>query len=115
MLALITQLAVRVVFDNWNAVLVRQPDQLPASVFGEGHAARVLEVGQDIHELRSGPQRSFEQPGLQTLSIYRNRDVLGAHQVECLQCTKVGRRFDEDAVSAIDQQLGDQVERLLRA
>ncbi len=40
--------------------------------------------------------------------------ILRSIHVECLQGTKVRGSFDEDAVSAIDEQFADQVERLLR-
>ena len=49
--ALIAQLPVRIIFNDGDALLVRQPHQLCAPVFGQRDAARILEVGQGIHEL----------------------------------------------------------------
>ena len=46
--------------------------------------------------------------------VGRHRDVLGPHQVERLQRAQVRWTLDEDAIAAIDEQLGDEVQRLLR-
>ena len=39
----------------------------------------------------------------------------GPYTLKRLKRSQIGRRFDQDAVATIDEQFGDQVERLLRA
>ncbi len=89
--------------------------QLVAAAAREGDAAGILEVRQDVHELRAGAQRPLHLAGLQALLVDGHGDVLSAHQVEGLQRAQIGGRLDQDAVAAVDEQLGDEVQRLLRA
>src|SRR5450631_1779770 len=84
-LAFIAQLAVRVVFDNRNAVAVRQEHQFVAAAFRQGGSGRVLEVGQDVHELGAGTERHLQQVGAEAVVVYGNGLILGTINVECLQ------------------------------
>src|ERR1017187_1156508 len=114
-LAFIAQLAVRVIFDNRNAILVRQQHQFAAPPLRQGGSGRVLKVGQHVHELGAETQRLFEQVGAETVFVDRDGNIFRAVHVESLQRAEISRRFHQHAISGIDKQLADQVERLLRA
>ena len=113
-LAFVAKLPVRIVFDDRYAVLIREHHQLFAPRTRKRYSAWVLEVRQNVHELWPRAQRVLHVAGLDAVSVNGNGDVLGAHQVERLQRAEVSRALHQDAVAAIDEQLGDQVQRLLR-
>ena len=48
-------------------------------------------------------------------SSHGDRNVLRSVNIEGLQRAEVRRGFDQDAVSTVDEEFSDQVERLLRA
>ena len=54
MLALKTQLAVGIILNDGDAEAVGQQNEFVAAAFGKRCPARVLEVGQNVHEL--GPR-----------------------------------------------------------
>ena len=95
--------------------LSESSDQLIAARARQRDPAGVLEVRQDVHELRS--RSAAPLPccrSAEPMVIGRHGDVLGAHQVERLQRAQIRWTLDQDAIAAIDEQLGDQVQRLLR-
>src|SRR5450759_836455 len=114
-LAFIAQLAVRVVFDNRNAILVRQQHQFVATRLRQGGSGGVLEVWQYVHELGARTQRLLQQVGAKAVLVDRNGHIFRAIHVESLQRAEIRRRFHQHAISPIDKQLADQVEGLLRA
>ena len=107
-------MAVGIVFDDGNPVFVGKQNQLVPAAFRQRHARRILEVGQHVHELRTGAEAGIELLGEQTIIVDGHGDILRAVDIECLQGAQVGGGFDQDAVAAVDQQFADQIERLLR-
>ena len=107
--------AVRVVFDDEEAVAVGQRGQCPAPVGRERDAARVVEARHGVHE--PGAQARGEPVGehvdAHAVGIERHAGQLGARGLEDLQRPDVGRVFDDDRVPRVEQRAGDQVERLL--
>ena len=59
MFALEPQRAVGVIFDQRDAVPIRQPHQIEPALQRQREPAGVLEIRQDVHELRADPQRTF--------------------------------------------------------
>src|SRR5271157_1366113 len=114
-LAFIAQLPVGVVLDDRDAVLVGEQYKFVSATARQRDASWVLKVRQDVHELRSGTQRPFHLAGLQSVVVDGHGYVLSAHQVESLQCAEVGGRLHQNAIATVDEQLGDEVQRLLRA
>ena len=115
MVALVTQLAVRIVFDDRHAIPVSQFHQSHAAFQAEGGAARVLKIGQDIDEFRSDAQRFFKLIHDHPVFVGRDGNVLRAVGIPGLKRSQVGGRFDHDMVTLIDEQPSEQIERLLRA
>lgn len=113
MLPFIPQLAVGIILDDGNAVPLGQEHQFVPSSLRQRHPSRILKVREDIHELRPGAQRLLQSLGLKSVVIDGNGDVFGAINIESLQRAQVGRRLDQQAVTWIDQQFRDQIERLL--
>jgi hypothetical protein len=111
--ALIAQLAIRIVFDDRNAVAVGEQNQFVATPLGQSRAARVLEVGQHVHELRPRPQWFLQHIGAQAVVVTGNTDVFRAIHVEGLERAQIRRRLDQHAIARVDEQLADQVKRLL--
>ncbi len=114
-LALIAELAIRIVLDDWDSIAVGQQNQFVAAAFSERRPARVLEVRQHVHELWPQSQRRFQLLGAKAVIVTRHAHVLRAIHIEGLQSSKIGGRFDQHAVTGVDQQLADQIQRLLRA
>src|SRR5579863_3231828 len=115
MLAFVAKLAVRIIFDNRDAVLVGQKDELVTASFGESDACRILKIRQNIHELRAGAQAGVELLGEQAIVIDGHGNVLRSVHVEGLQRAQISGCFDEHAVAAIDKHLADQIQSLLGA
>jgi hypothetical protein len=115
MFALIAQLAIRIIFDNRNAEIIRQPNQFMAAAFRHCGSPGILKIRQHVHEFWTGPQRLFQKISAQAVVIAGNTDVLGTVHIESLQSTQIGWCFHQDAVTRIDKQLADQVQCLLRA
>src|ERR1039458_9442057 len=114
-LAFIAQLAVRVIFDNRNAILVRQQHQFVATPLRQGGSGRALEVWQHVHELGARTQRLLQQAGAEAVLVDWTGHIFRAINVERLQRAQISRRFHQHTISTVDKQLADQVQRLLRA
>src|SRR6266487_2116165 len=115
MVTLIAQLTVWIIFNNRNPIAIGQLDQFVASLQTESRAARVLEIRENINELRSDAKRGFQFIHNHTILICTDGDVLRAIGVPGLQCTQIGWRFHYDVVAAVDEQPPDEIQRLLRA
>ncbi len=115
MVALVAQLAVGIVLDDRHAVPVSQFHQPHAPLQAEGGPARVLEIGQNVNELRSDTQRFFKLVHDHPVFVGRYRDILCAIGIPGLKRSQVGGQFDHDVVTLIDEQPSEQIERLLRA
>ena len=81
----------------------------------ERHAARVLEVGQRVDELGARPQLGLDLVGQHPVVVHRHAGVLGLIGAPRLEGAQVGRPLDEQMIAGIDEDLADEIERLLRA
>src|SRR5579872_5380368 len=113
-IALIPQLAIRIVLNDRNAVLVGKEDQLMPSSFRQRHTGRILEVRQDIHEFRPSPEARIEVFSEEPIVIDWHRNVLRTVDIKCLECAQISWSLDQNSVSSIDKQLADQIKSLLR-
>ena len=112
--ALIAQFAVGIILDNRNAVPLGEGNEFDAAVFGQGGSGGILKVGKHVHEFGIGTQRFLQQLGAQAVVIDRNRHEVRGKYSESLQSAQISWRLDEHAISRIDQQFAEQIERLLR-
>ncbi len=112
--AFVAQFAIGVVFDDRHAVMIGDLHQLVSALQRQGDAAGVLEVGQDVHELRPGAQGLFQKIDAQTVVVDRHGDELGLVGAPGLQRAHVARPLGQDQVAGVDHDLADQVQRLLR-
>ena len=116
-LALEAQLHVRVVLEDGEAVLAGQLEQPLALLERERAAGRVLEVGDDVRELRAGAlaERHLERGHVDAVRLQWDRQDLGAELAERKQRAVVGRRLDHHHVARLDQRLEQERVRLHRA
>ncbi|MNV43274.1 hypothetical protein D3C71_1349840 [compost metagenome] len=112
------QVAVGVVFHQRQIQFSGSLHQGGATCFAHGAARGVLEVGQHVQKARSVGTRAHL--GLQVVDehafvIAGHGHHSRLHGREGLQRAQVGGRFHQHAAVGVDQHLGDQVQRLLRA
>ena len=112
------QVAVGVVFHQRQAQFGGGIDQRGAARIAHGAAGRVLEVGQHIQE--AGLVGACAHLGLEV--VHQHTFVIaghghhgGLHGREGLQRAQVGGGLHQHAAVRVDEHLGDQVQRLLRA
>ena len=96
-------------------------NDLPTALLGEGHSGRVVEVGEAVEELDTAPlAREADDRLLQGLwddapGINGNLLHVGLVCREDRQRADVGGRLGQDDVAGVDEELGDDVDGLLRA
>jgi len=95
--------------------MIGQPDHLVPPLERQRHTRRVLEIRQRVDELRPHAQRGVQFLGPHAVLVHRHVDVLGLVRVPCLQRAEVGGSFDNEMIAGIDEDLADEIERLLRA
>jgi len=80
MFAFIAELAVRIIFDNWNAVAVGQQDEFVATAFGQCVPAGFWKLGSTYMNL--GPERR----GFSSNSVRRPLSSLGPRDTPRHRC-----------------------------
>ena len=119
--ALVAQAAIGVILHHHEAVLVRQFDEALATRGHHGDAAGVLEVRNGVEELEAriafadARKLLFQQIHAHALVIEGDAADIRLVGRERLQRAEVGGAFGQHDVARIDERLGDEVERLLRA
>ena len=116
-LALEADRDVRVVLEDREVVLGREPQQLAALLRAQRVAGRVLEVGDDVRELRldaAGEQRA-ERGRVDPVRLQLDHVQVGAAVAQVEQRAVVGRRLDDDGVARVDEQLEEERVGLHRA
>ena len=108
--AVVMKLAVVIVLDDPGLLPVRQRQQRQAACQAERCAGWVLVRGRQINQTRVG------QGGVSTqaVAVHRDRRQGGSGADKSVSCPGVTRLFHPDAVAAVQQQRGDQLQRLLR-
>jgi hypothetical protein len=88
--------------------------QAPPALVGQRAAGRVLERRHEVEELRrvAGDELG-ERLGVDAVVVAVHRHEPGAREREALQRGEVGRVLDQDAVAGVEQDAGDEPERLL--
>ncbi len=111
------ELAVGVVLDDPDVVLLDDLHELAAALERPGAPRRVLEVRDDVDRLRVrvGAQRLFEGGGVHPVVVGRHLDPARADDVPGGDRAEVGRALAEDDVPLVEEELARQVEALLRA
>ena len=119
--AFVAQTAVRIVLHHHEAVFVRQLDEALAARRNHGDTAGVLEVRDGIEKLQTrvvladARQFLFQQVHAHALVVEGDAADVGLVGGKRLQRAQVRGAFGQHDVARIDERLGDQVERLLRA
>ena len=108
------QVAVGVVFEQWQAGVLRDLDHLGAAGFGHAAPGRVLEVGQQVGKARTG-RLSAQVLRHHAFVVRGHADNLRLHRGEGLQGAQIGGALDQHLGARIDQHFGHQVQTLLRA
>ena len=110
------QLAVGLVFDQGHAELVEQGRHGFTLGFAVTGAGRILESRDQVGESRLVILQTLTQSRqLGAVGLLRYADAVGAEQLKGLQGSQVSRRFEQHLGARIDEQLGRQVQGLLRA
>ena len=108
---------VRVVLEHGEAVLGAELQQPPALLERQRAAAGVVEVGDDVRELR--PRAALERPrqrlDVEAVGLQRDREQLRAEVAKRQQRAVVARRLDHHHVAGLDQALEQEGVRLHRA
>ncbi len=113
---LVGEVAVGLVFEQRQAELIKCARDLRARGGGVAGPARVLEGRHQVGERRPlGARRRQQSLGVDPRGGERQTHALGAEQAERLERREVGGSLHEDSRSGIDEQLGGQVDALLRA
>jgi len=87
------QRSIRIILDNRHALFLCDFDEVHAALSDQGRAARILEVGDDVHEL--GPCRSMAGYDRSQCRFHRTApDITRLISGEGLQCTEISRLFD---------------------
>ena len=116
-LALEADRDVRVVLEDREVVLGREPQQLGALLRAQRVAGRVLEVGDDVRELglhAAGEQRA-QRGRVDPVRLQLDHVQVGAAVAQVEQRAVVGRRLDDDRVARADEQLEEERVGLHRA
>ncbi len=114
-LPLVAELSVGVVLDDGRAVVVGELDEAPAPLEAQGDTRGVLEVREDVEELRPAAQLGLEPPDVEAVVVHGDGEVVRLVGAPRLEGPQVGRRLGEDAVARVHEELADEVEPLLRA
>ena len=98
-------LAVGVVLEDPEAVLGRELDQAAALLLREGAAGRVVEVGNDVYELRlvAVGECLLDPVDLDAVGLEGNADPVDAELLQHQQRAVVRRLLDDDLVARLEQ------------
>ena len=114
-IAVVAQLAVGIVLDDQEIVLVGERGEPLTSRPREHDARRIVVVGDDIDEL--GPQSGLESFGelvdIETVGVDGHPDQIGLGGAEHLASTDIAGVADDDGIAGVEQDAADEVERLL--
>ena len=115
--ALIAQLAIGVILNNGQVVLINNFHKCFTALHGPGTAGGVLEVRNYIDEFAvgSGCQNLVQLFGNQAAVIGGNFHKFRLVSVEGVQSAQVGRAFAEHNVAGVQEQLTNEVQALLGA
>ena len=116
-LALEAELAVGVIFNNGNLVLVYDLHELLAALQRPGAAGGVLEVGDDVDHLDvlGGCKNLLELFHDHAVAVGGDSNEVGLAGLECVECAEVGRALDDDDVALVAEHACRVVQTLLRA
>ena len=115
------QEAVGVVLDDQDLVLARDLEDLHAALPAERHAGRVLERRDRVEELDPPAGRAHPHDGLaqrlgdHALGVHVDVDDLGLERPEDDHRGDVAGPFGQHDVAGVEEELGDQLERVLRS
>ena len=113
--------AVGVVLEHQQAGALADREHLVAARLGQGRPGRVVEVRDGVEELRAlagrlhRRERLAQRLGHQPVLVHRDVHDLGLVGREGAERADVGRRLGDHDVTRVDEDAGDQVERLLAA
>jgi hypothetical protein len=111
------QVAIGVVLDQRQAQLGRLGHQRCAARLAHGAPGGVLEIGQHVQETGlagAGADLGGQVGNVHAFVVTGHAHHLGLHWCEGLQGAQVGGGFHQNAAVGVDQDLGDQVQALLR-
>ena len=113
----IPQVAVGVVLRDQDAVLLGERIHPAALVHTHGDAGRVLEIRDGVQELGVGVglHRRLKHLYVDAVALQRHADQLGPERAEGVEGADEARRFAQHHVAGVDERLGQQLQRLLRA
>ena len=116
-LAFEAELAVGVILNNGNLVLVYDLHELLAALEGPGAAGGVLEVGDNIDHLDvlGGSQNLFELFHDHAVAVGGDSDEVGLAGLKGVECAEVGRALDDDDITLIAEYASGVIQTLLRA
>ena len=114
-LALEAKLAVGVVLDDGDLVLVDDLHELLTTLHGPSAAGRILEVGDNIDHLDGliGCKNLLELFHDHAVAVGGDSNEVGLAGLECVKCAEVGRALDDDGVAGVNENTGRVVKTLL--